>query len=160
MNIDRSKLVYRKATKEDATQIKRLAEEVIIKNYTSFLGADNTRSYIESGESSKEIDSNIENIIVAQYEDEIIGLTILKEDLLHLIMVRHSHQGYGLGGLLLQYVEKELFKNHNTIRLETFEVNAPTIEFYKKHNWNIIEKEFSEFTNGFIIKFEKQRING
>lgn len=156
MNIDLSKLVYREATEEDKIEIKRIAEEVIIKNYTSFLGADNTRAYIESGESSREIDSNIENMIVAEYKGEIIGLAILKENLLHLFMVKHSYQGYGLGGVLLKYVEKELFKKHNTIRLETFEGNAPTVEFYKKHNWKIIEKEFSEFINGFIIKFEKK----
>jgi ribosomal protein S18 acetylase RimI-like enzyme len=159
MNIDLSKLVYRKATEEDAKKIKLIAEEVIIKNYTSFLGADNTKDYIESGESSKEIDSNIENMIVAEYESEIVGLCILKGNLLHLIMVKHSYQGYGLGGVLLKYVEKELFKKHNTIRLETFEGNIPTIEFYKKHNWKITEKEFSEFINGFIIKFEKQRLS-
>ncbi|MEH6944100.1 GNAT family N-acetyltransferase [Bacillus sp. JJ722] len=159
MNIDISKLVYRNATEEDTKEIKLIAEEVIIKNYTSFLDADTTRAYIVSGESSNEIDSNIENIIVSEYEGEIIGLAILMEDLLHLIMVKHSYQGDGLGGALLKYVEKELFKKHNTIRLETFEDNTPTIEFYKKHNWKIIEKVFSEFINGFIIKFEKQGLS-
>jgi hypothetical protein len=41
MNIDISKLVFRKATEEDAKKLKLIAEEVIIKNYTSFLGAEN-----------------------------------------------------------------------------------------------------------------------
>lgn len=157
MNIDLSKVTYRKATEVDAEEIKLIAGEVIIKNYTPFLGADNTRTYIESGESAKEIDENIEKMIVAEYEDNIIGLAILKEDLLHLIMVRHNYQGYGLGGVLLKYVEKELFKNHDSIKLETFDGNIGAIEFYKKNNWKIVEKEFSEFINGYIFKFKKQK---
>lgn len=157
MNIDIKKVLFRKATVEDAREIKLFANEVIIKNYTSFLGADNTKAYVESGESDKEIDNNIQDTVIAIYHGEIVGVAILLEDLLHLIMIKHSYQGYGLGGAFLKHVEEELFKNYKTIRLETFDGNIATIEFYKKHGWKIVEKEENEFTGGYTFKYEKER---
>ncbi|MFV0555652.1 MAG: GNAT family N-acetyltransferase [Lactovum sp.] len=153
----KSKLLFRKAKDMDISELKQISEEVIRKNYPLFLGADNVKNYIESGEAAKEIETNIENIIIADYEGKIVGLSILKENLLHLIMIKYDLQGQGLGGIFLEYIEKELFKNYPIIKLESFEGNTLTIEFYKKHHWQIIEKEFSEFINAHIIKFEKSK---
>lgn len=155
MYIDKSKLIIRKATKMDADEIKLFVREVVTKNYTPFLGAKNVKTFIESGMSDKEIDDNISKMIVCEYDDEVIGICIFGGDLLHLLMVKHSYQGNGIGKVIIDYVETEMFKENTTIRLETFEENLPTIAFYKKNGWKVVEKEYSENTCRYIFKFEK-----
>lgn len=154
MNINN--IVYRKATEDDLDEIKVLAGEVVIKNYSSFLG-DEAKCFVESGASDTEIDDNLTFMTVACYQGEIVAIVVLKEDLLHLIMVKHSCQGRGIGGRLLDYAENELFSRYDTIWLETFDKNAPTINFYQKHGWNEVDRTYNDFLSGYTLRFEKQR---
>ena len=159
MSINKSKLIIRKATKMDAADIKLLAREVIIENYTTFLGEENVKRFNESGMSDKEIDDNINNMVVCEYEDEIIGICAFLDDLLHMLMVKHHYQGNGIGEIIIEYVETEMFKENTIIRLETFENNIPAITFYKKNGWKIVGKEYSEHICKYILKLEKINID-
>lgn len=156
MNIDLSKLCIRKAAQIDAEEVKRLASEVVLCNYTPFLGTQTT-TYVDSGASDNEIDSNIEDMYVGVYDDEIVGIVVLHDDLLHMLMVKYWYQGHGLGGVVLAFAEDKLFESYDVISLETFEDNAPTIAFYLKHGWKIAGKAPFEPTGGFMLKFEKHR---
>lgn len=157
MVLDISSIKYREAVAEDLQEIKKLAGEVVINNYSCFMGIELTKNYVESGQSDQEIVDNINNMTVAEYDGIIVGIAVMIDDLLHLLMVKHSHQGLGIGGSLLELAEKTMLRKYDTIRLQTFEGNIPTIDFYKKHGWTIVSKEYMDMIDGNILKFEKYK---
>lgn len=154
---DLTKLRIRKAQETEADEIKRLASEVVISNYSPFLGAKTTKTYVDNGASDDEIDNNIHDMYVGLYDNEIVGIAVLHDDLLHLLMIKHKYQGSGLGGAMLAFAEDKMFENYDVITLETFEDNTPTIAFYSKHGWQVAGKAPFEPTGGFMLKFEKHR---
>jgi len=157
LNIDRSQLKFRKASQQDAPEIKKLAAEVIYKNYAPFLGLESTKNFVESGASDQIIDESLTDTLVAVHAGEIVGIAVIKEDLLDLLMVKYDFQRQGIGGALIEQAEAILFKNHTIIRLETFESNVPTIAFYQKHGWEIVGRENNPYADGEIFKFEKRK---
>ena len=157
MNIEYSQIKFRKAAPHDAPEIKQLAAEVVYKNYAPFLGLESTKNFIESGASDQIIDESMVDMLIAEHAGEIVGIAVIKADLLDLLMVKYALQGKGIGGALLDQAEEVLFENHATIRLETFEDNVPTIAFYQKHGWEIVGKESNPYADGDIFKFDKQK---
>ncbi|WP_339228731.1 GNAT family N-acetyltransferase [Oceanobacillus sp. FSL K6-2867] len=157
MYIDKTKLTFTNVKHSKVSEIKDLASVVVRKNYTSFLGEDNVNYFINSGMSDKEINDHLDNMIVCEYNDEVVGICVYLDDLLHLIMVKYGYQGQGIGKVIIDYVENEMFKKHKIIKLETFEKNYPTITFYKKNGWFEEDKQYSELTGGYILTFKKRK---
>lgn len=154
---DLTKLRIRKAQETEADEIKRLASEVVIHNYSPFLGVQTTKTYVDNGASDGEIDNNIHDMYVGLYDNEIVSIAVLHDDLLHMLMVKYRYQKRGFGGTMLSFAEKKMFEYYDVISLETFEDNAPTIAFYEKHGWKITGKASIDPTGGFMLKFEKHR---
>ncbi|GKX28286.1 GNAT family N-acetyltransferase [Vallitalea longa] len=159
MALDISLIKYRVAVTTDLQEIKKLAGEVVINNYTRFMGIDITKNYVDSGQSDKEIEDDIDNMVVAEHDGNILGIVVVIDDLLHLLMVKHSHQGLGIGSSLLELAEKRMFTKYDTITLQTFEGNIPTVEFYEKHGWIIVRKDYMDMIDGNMLKFEKYKKN-
>ncbi len=152
-----SDLQFRKAQPGDLSIMQDVARRTIDRCYRSFLGNEGVDSFINCGESDREIQKHIESCDVATREDEIVGFAIYFDDLIHLMMVDVCLHRLGIGSLLLAHTESQLFgRGHKTIRLETFEGNHQAINFYVKNGWIVTTKSKDE-AYGFVrVYFEKQ----
>lgn len=146
---------FRKATQNDVAEIQRIAQEVIRHNYTPFLGADATASFIESGQSDREIEDGIGSCVLLEKDGEIAAFAITKGNLLHLIMVAVPFQNAGYGEMLLSHVEVELFRQHERICLQTFGENIRAARFYEKHGWQIAGKTDVPEMGVTMVQYEK-----
>ncbi len=147
----------RKATGQDLATIQKIARETIDKSYRSFLGDVAVDWYINSGESDKELASHLDRCDVLTLDNEIAAFTIYFDDLIHLMMVDVKLHRSGLGSALLAHSESQLFsRDHQVIRLETFQGNTQAINFYKKNHWLVVKEEKDEAFGFVRVFFEKQ----
>ncbi len=148
---------YRPATVDDAQSVKDIARRVIKTNYVSFLGADATTAFIESGMSDNEIDTGLDHCTLLIRDEQIIGFAITNAAVLHLIMMDPPFQNAGYGSKLLAHVENALFDRFDRIQLQTFQENALTVQFYLKHGWSICHQEEVPELNKTMLHFVKAR---
>ena len=134
-------IVIERAKKHQLNSIQIIARRTIKACYKSFLGDEAVEAYVLSGESDREIMKYLEQTDVMEENEQIYGFCIYFDDFIHLMMIDEVHQRNGLGSALLEHAEKMLFKNNQTIRLETFEGNIPALKFYEKQGWKKVEKE-------------------
>jgi GNAT superfamily N-acetyltransferase len=141
---ERKSMHIRKAKTDDIQTLQEIAKRVIRNNYTSFLGQDNVAYFIDSGQSDKEIEDGIKSCFVMRQNETIIGYAVVRNDLLHLIMidVPYQHKGYGVE--FLAFIEQKMFDTYSEIKLQTFEKNIDTIRFYEKNGWAIKSVEHIE----------------
>jgi len=157
MRIDKSKLVIRKAASDDSDEMKVIAREVGVKNYTPFLGEKNVSDYLESGLLEKDIYEHLDNTVVCEYESQIVGMCAFWDDFVHVLLVKHAFQGNGIGKMVIEYAETKLFENNTRIWLKTFENNTDTIVFYVNNGWKSFGKEYSANIGGYYLKLEKTK---
>jgi GNAT superfamily N-acetyltransferase len=150
-------ILIRKAQSNDLPIMQEIARRTIDKCYRSFLGDEGVDWFINSGEADKELQKYINNCDVVIQENTIVAFSIYFEDLIHLMMVDVVLHRTGIGSKLLAHSEHQLIAcGYITIRLETFEGNHQTINFYLKNGWSITMKQ-EDKEHGFIrVFFEKK----
>ncbi len=87
------------------------------------------------------------DVLIYQERNQIMGFVTYKtknnEATIGLIAVSPNHQGKGIGGKLLHFVENELFqKNIKTLLIPTQENNLAACNFYKKQGYQVHEITF------------------
>jgi len=150
------KTEVRKAAIPDAGTLKKIARETIDANYRSFLGDEGVDWFIGSGASDQIIDENIDDCWVILSDYQIIGFSVCKANLIHLIMIDHDYHRHGHGTTLLKYCEQHLFNTFNEIKLESFEGNEKANNFYRKNGWSEIERNFDKMTGVNKLTFIKK----
>ena len=152
-----SGIQIRKAQADDLRRMQGIARRTIDKCYRSILGDESVDSYINSGESDRELQKHIDNCDVLLKENDIVAFTIYFNDLIHLMMVDVCLHRTGIGSRLLAHSETQLFARGNTtIRLETFEGNHQAINFYLKNGWSSTTKQKDKELDLNRVCFEKQ----
>jgi len=75
---------------------------------------------------------------VATDNDKVIGFSMILADegCLFAAFVRPEYEGKGFGRRLVEHAEQELFKDHQTIWLET-DKNSRAAQFYIQRGWHI-----------------------
>ncbi|QSH40216.1 GNAT family N-acetyltransferase [Lentisphaerota bacterium ZTH] len=149
--------VIRKAGSSDLPEIQDIARRTIDACYRSFLGDDGVDWFLNSGASDQYLSSNLCKCQVIEADGKIAGFYICRGCLLDLIMVDCNHQRKGIGSRLLQHCEESLFTKYDEIRLESFEDNKRTINFYRKHKWIEKKRIMDEDANCWKITFIKKR---
>lgn len=146
----------RKAQSTDLVQMQEIARRTIDCCYRSFLGDEAVESFLASGASDKELDTNLSNCDVLERGGVIVALSIDFDSLVHLMMVDVSLQREGIGAQLLAHSENQLIAaGHAVIRLETFEGNQQAMSFYLKNGWSVVRRE-KDPDYGFVrVFFEK-----
>ena len=100
---------FNKLAENDVSIILKIAEEIILEYYDTFLDKNIVNEYISSKQSEKEILENIENCITMKIGNKIIGFSIIIENKIHLIMVGKKNQNKNHGTNLLKFTENKLF---------------------------------------------------
>jgi len=107
--------IFNKLIENELPIIFKIAEEIILEYYVTFLDKNIVNEYINSKQFDKEILENIENCITMKKENKIIGFSIIIENKIHLIMVDRKHQNKNHGTNLLKYMENKLFEKNGII---------------------------------------------
>src|SRR5215472_357670 len=83
-------------------------------------------------------DDNWPSSWVAVLDEKIIGVVRTSEEWLDDLWVLRESRGQGVGHLLLARGEAEIVaRGHETLRLRVVQSNAPAIDFYRRHGWQI-----------------------
>ncbi len=148
----------RRAQSTDLARMQEIARRTIDSCYRSFLGDEAVESFVASGESDKELETNLANCDVLVRDEGIVAFSIYFDNLIHLMMVDVSFQRKGIGAQLLAHSENQLFATgHAVLRLETFEGNQQAISFYLKNGWSVVGRE-KDPNYGFVRMFFEKAV--
>lgn len=147
----------RKVTNNDKKALVSLSRKTINSNFRSFMGDEAVDAFINSGMADKEITDNINNISVLQLNNEIIGLCIWKDNLLHLMMIDPDYQGSGAASYFIDHMSHEKLQEYDEIFLECFENNIRASAFYRKCGWIMYKKELDADFDWYRLFYKKQR---
>lgn len=94
------------------------------------------------------------DIYVYEINNSIIGFIGINKNYIEGIFIKEEYQNKGVGSKLLNYI-KNLY---NELYLNVYKNNDNAIEFYKKHNFNIIKEKIDENTNEIelVMQYKKK----
>lgn len=94
------------------------------------------------------------DIYVYEINNSIIGFIGINKNYIEGIFIKEEYQNKGVGSKLLNYI-KNLY---NELYLNVYKNNDNAIEFYKKHNFNIIKEKIDENTNEIelVMQYKKE----
>jgi ribosomal protein S18 acetylase RimI-like enzyme len=70
--------------------------------------------------------------------EEIVGVTMTRNEWVSDLWVRHDRRRTGIGGNLLVLAEREIrSRGHSTLHLRVVKSNTRAVEFYQTHGWRI-----------------------
>jgi GNAT superfamily N-acetyltransferase len=74
--------------------------------------------------------------------EDIVGVTMTRDEWVSDLWVRHDHRRTGIGGKLLAHAEREIYsRGHYTLYLRVVKTNTRAVEFYRSHGWRV-HREF------------------
>lgn len=146
----------RKATRKDLSAIQSIVRHTIDMNYRVFLGDKKVNMFI-SGPSDDYLTGRLEDMYVLTVNDAVKGLSVIKGNMIDLMMMRHEDHRKGWGSKLILAMEELLFEKHDEIRVESFKNNHKTNQFYLKNGWKNVGAEFDEAAGENIYIFIKKR---
>ena len=146
----------RKAKKSELKTIVQIANNIFDSFYRPFLGDHNVNWYLNNSALKKEIVVHFDDLYVLTLNGKIEGFIIYFENFIHIMMIDTNTHHTGLGSFLLKAVEKELFKNHDNIKLQSFVGNKIATKFYLKNGWTKGEVN-SAYKNVAMMYFEKSK---
>lgn len=104
-----SNVKVRSASRSDVALVQGIARRTIDHSYRSFLGDDLVDAFIDSGECDSEISQHLPDLHLLVDNDQVLGFSIVLDDLVHLMMIDHAHHREGHGGRLLRHAEAMIF---------------------------------------------------
>ncbi|MBT5072465.1 MAG: GNAT family N-acetyltransferase [Kordiimonadaceae bacterium] len=110
-----------------------------------------------SGPCDAYIEGGLEDMYVITVSGTVRGFSVIKGNLVELMMMKHEDHRKGWGSTLLSAMEEKLFESHSEIVLDSFENNHKTNQFYLKNGWKNTATEFDEDAGENIYKFIKKK---
>jgi GNAT superfamily N-acetyltransferase len=133
------KPVVRAAAPADEEQAARLCKESMAETYGHFLSPEAMEPWIEGGLTDAYVSENIGRMLVAEQEGHVMGICVLRNDLVDLLWVGRDHKGRGIGGALMIEAEARMrAAGHTGARVECFLQNADAVAFYKAHGYRTL----------------------
>lgn len=152
--ISKTSMKLRKAKRAELDEIVKIANRTFDISYRPFLGDDNVNWYVASGELKREIVKHLDDLYVLDVDKEIAGFIIYFNDFIHIMGIDDTTQRSGMGSFLLSSAEKELFKNNDSIKLQSFSGNKIATKFYLKNGWT--KGEVNEAYNNVSMMYFKK----
>lgn len=125
----------RKSRASDIEPLVALSRRTISHSYRPFLGDAAVDGFLESGSADDFVRDNIDRCWVIERNGTIAGYSVIRGNVIELMMIDFALHRQGLGAELLAFVEETLWRDHLEIRLESFGANAQANGFYRKHGW-------------------------
>lgn len=74
--------------------------------------------------------------------EQIVGVTMTRDEWVSDLWVRSDHRGTGIGTSLLAHAEREIRnRGHDTLRLRVVKSNTRAVHFYQSQGWTV-NREF------------------
>lgn len=147
----------RAAEPADAAALKTLARRTISAVYRPFLGDESVDHFISSGMSDRAVVDQLPHTTVIANGSQIVGFSVVKDNLIDLMMIDRDQRRQGYGSLLLAAAEQTIFTQFADAKLESFADNEAANSFYRQHGWQD-GPTFLDTTSGIRkIVLKKQR---
>jgi ribosomal protein S18 acetylase RimI-like enzyme len=131
--------LVRPATPADAEPAARLCSESMAETYGHFLPAEAMRPWLEGGLTDTYVRENIGRMLVAEAGEAVVGVCVLRNDLVDLLWVGRDHRGRGIGGALMNEAEARIrAAGHAGARVECFSRNTNAVAFYEAQGYRTI----------------------
>ena len=125
------------AEHSDVETLIEISLRTIRASYSSFLGETAVAAFIETGAVEEFVRSTIGRTLLVTLDGEVAGCAVgIGHHVDQLLVDERSHRR-GLGSLLLARLEEHLFKESETLELESFRANDNANSFYQKRGWRI-----------------------
>lgn len=82
------------------------------------------------------------SIYVYEMDKQIVGFIGIADHYIEGIFVAKKYQSQGIGSQLISYAKE----SHASLTLQVYQKNTPSISFYKKENFKIIEEKIDAQT--------------
>jgi ribosomal protein S18 acetylase RimI-like enzyme len=120
--------------------------------------ADETFAYLFAPSQVPIGEANWLSAWLAVSGEEIVGVTMTRDEWVSDLWVRRESRRTGIGGKLLTHAESEVrSRGHNTLRLRVVKSNTRAVEFYQGHGWRV-QREFPHEKFGHTM-FEMTKRN-
>jgi ribosomal protein S18 acetylase RimI-like enzyme len=104
--------------------------------------ADETFAYLFAPSQVPIGEANWLSAWLALSGNEIVGVTMTRDEWVSDLWVRGDSRRTGIGGELLAHAEREIRgRGHGTLRLRVVKSNTRAVEFYQNHGWRV-QREF------------------
>jgi ribosomal protein S18 acetylase RimI-like enzyme len=104
--------------------------------------ADETFAYLFAPSQVPIGEANWLSAWLALSGEEILGVTMTRDEWVSDLWVRRDSRRTGIGGELLAHAEREIrSRGHGTLRLRVVKSNTRAVEFYQNHGWRV-QREF------------------
>jgi GNAT superfamily N-acetyltransferase len=134
----------RRGLSSDLDALIDLSRRTIRACYSPFLGHEAVDAFVDTDEADRYVKLNIERCSVIVAEGQVLGYSVCRDNLIDLMMIDHAFHRRGLGSWLLINMEEMLFREHDELRLESFEGNEVANAFYRKHGWLELKRYVAE----------------
>ena len=120
--------------------------------------ADETFAYLFKGQVPVG-ESNWDSAWLAVSAEEIVGVTMTREEWISDLWIRKDARRMGIGTRLLADAEREIrSRGHETFRLNVVKTNIRAVHFYESQGWQV-RREFPHTTFGHAM-FEMMKSDG
>lgn len=136
----------RKLENDDIPEVVELWYETCIQAH-DFISPDYWKANMEAMATVYLPDSET---YLAVEEEDIIGFISTVDNYLAAIFIQIKMQGYGVGTKLLNFIKEK----KETIQLAVYKKNSNSINFYKKHGFQVLSENLDENTNEIELLME------
>jgi ribosomal protein S18 acetylase RimI-like enzyme len=113
--------------------------------------ADETFAYLFAPSQVPIGEANWVSAWLAVSGEEIVGVTMTRDEWVSDLWVRRESRRTGIGGELLAHAEGEIrSRGHHTFRLRVVKSNTRAVEFYQSHGWRV-QREFPHEKFGHVM---------
>ena len=140
----------RDAVVQDVQGLIDLSLRTIRASYQDFLGESVVEDYIRSGEVEAFVRKNMAHALVVTHGDELAGYAVATDNHIEQLIIDERFHRRGIGSFLLEHLERELFKDHDELVLESFRDNDRANDFYLAHGW-LVGGAFHEEVYGIAM---------
>ena len=147
----------RRAAPEERARILEVSRRTIRAAYGPILGQSGVDRYAASAEHDAYFDTQADTTFVITDGGAVAGVSVLRANMVDLLLIDPEHQGKGLGTLLLAAMEAELFRDFDPIALESWKANSRANRFWLERGWTTIGETADERTGAPKLMFMKGR---
>lgn len=134
-------IVIRQARPDEGRSIHELVQII----------ADETFAYLFANRQVPIGETNWLSAWLAISGEEIVGVTMTRDEWVSDLWVRNDSRRTGIGAMLLAHAEREIrSRGHGTFRLRVVKSNTRAVQFYQSQGWRV-HREFPHEKFGHLM---------
>ena len=134
-------IVIRQARPDEGRSIHELVQII----------ADETFAYLFANRQVPIGEANWLSAWLAISGEEIVGVTLTRDEWVSDLWVRNDSRRTGIGAMLLAHAEREIrSRGHGTFRLRVVKSNTRAVQFYESQGWRV-HREFPHEEFGHLM---------